>query len=108
MIGVKGYYWPPGVPRDDSLESWIKVFEIHGYRICEDAALELNFEKVAIYVTPINRAPQHVARQQMSAKWVSKLGSGADIQHDTLSGLSSELYGVPFCFMKRHRTPGAE
>jgi hypothetical protein len=22
LVGVRGYYWPPGVSRDDSLNSW--------------------------------------------------------------------------------------
>ena len=35
VIGARGYYWPPGVPRDDSLQSWLRVFELHGYRRCE-------------------------------------------------------------------------
>src|SRR5439155_859558 len=79
MIGVKGYYWPPGVARDDSLESWIKIFEIHGYRICENSELEPDVEKVAIYGSPETKTPEHVARQKKSGVWVSKLGKGADI-----------------------------
>ncbi len=65
MIGVKGYYWPPDVAREDSLESWTKVFQIHGYQICENAELESDTEKIAIYATP-NGVPQHVARQKSS------------------------------------------
>ncbi|PYV26431.1 MAG: hypothetical protein DMG27_06925 [Acidobacteria bacterium] len=107
MIGVRGYYWPPGAPRNDSLESWTKVFEIHGYQICENAQLESDSEKIATYVTA-DGVPQHVARQRRSGKWISKLGKGADIEHDTLSALSGELYGTPVRFMKRSRHPDAE
>ncbi len=108
MVGVKGYYWPPGVAKDDSLESWIKIFEIHGYRICKNAELEPDVEKVAIYGRPETKIPEHVARQKRSGVWVSKLGKGADIEHDKLEALSSDLYGVPLRFLKRTRHPEAE
>lgn len=108
MIGVKGYYWPPGVPRDDSLDSWTKVFEIHGYRICPDVSLEPDFEKIAIYVRPETGTPEHVARQKKSGAWISKLGKGADIEHATLEALMGDLYGVPSRFMKRPRIVGAD
>jgi hypothetical protein len=108
MIGVKGYYWPPGVPRDDSLDSWAKVFEIHGYRTCTDASLEPDFEKIAIYVKPETGTPEHVARQKKSGVWISKLGKGADIEHNTLEALAGDLYGMASLFMKRSRTVGAE
>lgn len=108
MVGVKGYYWPPGVARDDSLESWIRVFEIHGYRICENAGLEPDCEKVAIYGRPETNVPEHVARQKKSGVWVSKLGKGADIEHDKLEALNGDLYGVPLRFLKRPRDHGAE
>ncbi|MGA9055223.1 MAG: hypothetical protein WB763_01800 [Terriglobia bacterium] len=108
LIGVKGYYWPPGVPRTHTLNSWTKVFELHGYRICRHSELEPGFEKVALYVTPGTNIPEHVARQKASGKWVSKLGTGADIEHNTLNGLSGDFYGVPVRYMKRPRLPGAE
>jgi hypothetical protein len=108
LIGVKGYYWPPGVPRTHTLNSWTKVFELHGYRICTHSELEPGFEKVALYVTPGTNIPEHVARQKASGKWVSKLGTGADIEHNTLNGLSGDFYGVPVRYMKRPRLPGAE
>jgi hypothetical protein len=108
MVGVKGYYWPPGVPHEDSLESWTRVFEIHGYRICENAELELDAEKIAIYVSPKTGLPEHVARQRKSGIWISKMGKGADIEHSTLHALSGDLLGSPARFMKRPRHPEAE
>lgn len=50
MVGVKGYYWHPSVPREDSLSAWTQLFEIHGYRVSESADFVLGVEKVAIYV----------------------------------------------------------
>lgn len=58
---VKGYYWPPGIPKDDSLSSWVRIFEVHGFCICENGAYEPGWEKIAIYV--IDGEPAHVARQ---------------------------------------------
>jgi hypothetical protein len=108
MIGVRGYYWPPGVAKDESLESWLKIFEIHGYRLCDSADLEPDYEKIAIYGNPESLQPEHVARQKKSGVWVSKLGKGADIEHDTLAALSGDVYGEPIRFMKRPRDPKAE
>ncbi|MCI0486410.1 MAG: hypothetical protein L0229_07400 [Blastocatellia bacterium] len=62
MSGVRGYYWPPGVPKTDTIESWIRIFEIHGYSKCDSSELEVGFDKVAIYSDPDGIA-MHVARQ---------------------------------------------
>jgi hypothetical protein len=32
----KTYYWPPQVERDDTVESWMKVFALHGYQPCDN------------------------------------------------------------------------
>ena len=42
----KVWYWPPGIDRDDMLESWVKVFQLHGYAVCENASWEAGMEKV--------------------------------------------------------------
>ncbi len=39
-IGVRGYYWPPGVPREDTIQAWTKIFIIHGFEHCETGELE--------------------------------------------------------------------
>jgi hypothetical protein len=41
-------HWPPGVPSDDSLHSWVRILARHGYEPCEDSAHEAAWEKVAI------------------------------------------------------------
>ena len=48
-VGIRGYYWPPGVPHEDTVLAWVKVFEIHGFRLCEGGNLEADFEKLAIW-----------------------------------------------------------
>ena len=100
-LPIRGYYWPPGVDRDDTVESWIRVFEIHGYRVCDSAEAEEGYEKVAIYIS--NDEPTHVARQIVTGAWTSKLGTHEDITHDSLRGLAGDDYGVVEKILKRPR-----
>ena len=89
-----GYYWP--IDWDNALQSWMEVFSIHRYKPCESREFESGLEKIAIYVDE-DDVPTHVARQDMeSRKWVSKLGRGKDISHDTLdvlTGYDVDEYG---------------
>lgn len=100
LAGVRGYYWPPGVPRDDSLASWIRAFEMNAYRVCANGKLEPGVEKIAIYVDEVG-SPQHVARQLPDGTWTSKLGKREDIQHSLLESLAGDLYGKVVVFMLR-------
>src|SRR5437870_6260006 len=77
---TRGYYWP--LPSDNTLQSWMEVFRLHGYAPCESADFEAGLQKVAIYVN--EGEPTHVAKQDVeSGKWISKLGRGKDISHNT-------------------------
>jgi len=101
-VEVNGYYWPPGVP-SDTLAGWLEVFSIHGYHETDEDGLEEDFERIAIYgslKTPEYIVPEHVARQKASGTWVSKLGSGKDVEH-TLGGLEGVEYGKVVRIMKR-------
>lgn len=104
-VGVRGYYWPPSVARDDSVQSWVGVFRLHGYETCEDVILEPDTVKIAIY-SKDNVQAAHVARQLKSGKWTSKLGTGVDIEHDIVDGLGGNYYGKVVQVMKRTRYPG--
>ncbi len=99
---TKGYYWPPSIPQDDSLASWVMVFELYGYRVTDSAELEPGVEKVAIYASA-DGTPNHVARQKASGLWTSKLGKGEDIEHGTLEGLEGDEYGTVVRVMERPR-----
>ena len=94
------YYWPEGVPREVSVEAFSKAYATLGFEVCNDAALEPNVEKLAIYVTP-DCKPQHVARQLPNGLWTSKLGRLEDIEHE-LAGLDGALYGTVQLLMARH------
>jgi hypothetical protein len=92
-------YWLPNVPRQETLEAFIRVFTIVGYQVCFSPVYETNFQKIAIYV--LNEKPTHVARQLDNGKWTSKLGSNEDIIHHKLEALEGEKYGKVTTIMKR-------
>jgi hypothetical protein len=102
-VEVRGYYWPPGAGSADTMEGWIKVFEIHGYRETEDRTLESKYEKVAIYASL--DGPEHVARQKASGIWASKTGKGVDLEH-TLEALEGDFYGRVAKIMRRECKDG--
>jgi len=61
------------VPGTGALESIKNLFIPVGYSECHDASLEPGFEKIAIYAN--TDGPQHAARQLVTGRWTSKLGS---------------------------------
>ena len=93
------YYWPPEIQRTEKLESFIELFKLTGYQVCESSELEINFEKVAIY-TNAQGVPTHAARQLPNGLWTSKLGRAHDISH-TLFSMENGPYGNAVVFMKR-------
>lgn len=101
---TKGYFWPTSIRQDDTVESWAEVFRLYGYKPSANAEFEPGVEKVAIYVDDED-VPTHVAKQDVkSGKWVSKLGKGKDISHDTLEllvGDEGDEYGRVERIMER-------
>ena len=94
------YYWPPEVDRDESIDSFVRVFQHLGYEPCVDAELETGVERVAIFA--LHGAPTHAARQLPNGHWTSKLGRDVDISH-SLAGLvgANSPYGQVVVIMKR-------
>jgi len=93
-------YWPTGIPRVETLENFIRVFQSLGYEPCEDGALEDGYSKVAIYLNA-QGIPTHMARQLLSGKWTSKLGEAWDIEHQTVQGVEGKTYGQVGQYLKR-------
>lgn len=83
---VPQYHWPDGVPRDDSLENYVRVFESAGYARCEGAEREPGYEKVAIYVDE-HGAFAHAAKQREGGRWTSKMSWFEDIEHPAADSL---------------------
>lgn len=97
-------YWPDGVPREETPESFIKAYETVGYELCDNYNIEVGYEKIAIYIGKDGK-PKHAARQLNNGKWTSKLGPQHDIEHDLFSLNNSPsaipCYGEVKIFMKR-------
>jgi hypothetical protein len=89
QLHIAGYRWLPYGPYDWEISTVSKIFEMHGYSDCRlDDGLEPGFEKIAIYVD--HEQDIHVARQQESGKWTSKLGTKEDLDHYTLKALEAD------------------
>jgi hypothetical protein len=104
-----GVYWPPGVPRDLKVSSFIQAFEVIGYECCSNSDFEFGYQKVAIYALDPDETT-HMARQHFFGRgWLSKPGELEDIIHPTLESIESNLpsyvrhrgYGKVFQIMKR-------
>jgi hypothetical protein len=91
-------YWPPGVPREETVEAFRATFATLGYVICTDDQLETGYEKVALFA--LAGMPKHAARQLASGRWTSKLGPMEDIEHG-LQDLTGTVYGAVVLVMKR-------
>jgi hypothetical protein len=80
-----GLYWPPQVPRVESVDAFVQAFAIRGYAKGGADGLEPNVEKVAIYAK--HGKPAHAALQLDTGLWTSKIGIWEVIEH-TLIGLT--------------------
>jgi len=98
-VGVN--YWPSGVPFDDTLDTFQKMFRLDNYEVCNSSDFEEGIEKIAIYMRDAHVT--HAARQLQSGKWTSKIGRNIDLTHDTLRALEGPLYGDVACIMERKR-----
>ena len=97
----KESYWPRSVPNKQTIKTFIKVFQMKGFkRIADiDLSLEDGFEKVAIYA--LGTKPTHAARQLPDGNWTHKLGQNIDITA-SLNAMVGTEYGNVVCVMKRN------
>lgn len=93
-------YWPKNVPREETIHSFILAFKTLGYEPCENAELESNYEKVALYAAA-DQTPTHAARQLPNGDWTSKLGQLEDIRHGTLEEIAGTAYGEVVQILRR-------
>lgn len=96
--------WPEGVPRTESLDSFIAAFAELGFRPCDSYEFEVGLEKVALYA--FRGRPVHAARQLPDGHWTSKCGRLEDIAH-TLAGLEGSDYGTVAAVLSRPMGPSA-
>lgn len=96
-------YWPPGVPRQETLEAIRDAFATLGYVVCEKADLEPGFEKIALFADA-DGTPTHASRQLRDGAWASKLGMSEDIQL-ALTDVAGSVYGSVVLILKRVLPP---
>ncbi len=95
-------YWPPGVPRLETVQAFREAFAALGYVVCDDDQLEAGFEKIALFA--LAGMPKHAARQLSNGRWSSKLGPMEDIEH-ALADLTGMVYGSVVLVMRRPMPP---
>ena len=93
-------YWPPGVPRELTIDAFVRAFATLGYFPCDTTKNEAGIEKVALYA--IGDEPQHAARQLESGTWTSKLGNHVDVEHP-LDAVAGDQYGRVVGVLQRPR-----
>jgi hypothetical protein len=93
------YFWPNNVSRTVDVNSFIELYKLIGYEICEEHILEKSYEKIAIFLDS-HGFPTHAARQLSNGFWTSKLGCEFDIQH-TIQSMSNSVYGNARVYMSR-------
>lgn len=93
-------YWPPGVPRVETVEAFIKAFSTKNYIPCVDGTHQPNIEKVVLYVDGSGK-PTHMARQLPTGQWTSKCGPWCDISHHNPEVVAGGVYGTAAIFLAR-------
>lgn len=95
-----GLHWPSGLPRNETVETFLALYRSLGYEDCENGDIEDGYDKVAVFAL-FDGTPTHAAIFY-DGKWRSKLGPAWDISHD-LPGLNGDKYGFPQAFLKRKK-----
>ena len=106
---IRPYYWPPGVPEEETLSAFLAAFATRGYEECKDGSLEAGYERVALFANRTasgDFSPTHVARQLPDGRWTSKLGPCEDIEHVKVEDVNGPAYGTVVRFMRRARAEG--
>lgn len=101
-IDLGGYWWPPNLPKEETVQNFIDAYATIGYLKCTGPELEPGIEKVAIFVDDKN-VPTHAARQLVNGTWASKCGDFEDIEHKTLQSMEGKQYGTVHTYLKRWR-----
>ena len=96
-------YWPPLLPRNDRVETVMRLFAGEGFLVCDGDSPEPGFEKIALYAFVGQFT--HVARQLEDGRWTSKLEIREVITHPSPDSLSQGLYGSVHCIMRRPSPP---
>jgi hypothetical protein len=94
------HYWPPNIRRELDLQSFIELYQLIGYQMCNNQNLEAGLEKIAVFAFP-NGEPTHATRQLPNGYWTSKMGPWHDVEHTLNSLNNSRGYGNVAIIMSR-------
>ena len=102
---LQAYYWPPGIPRAETFDAFIRAYGTLGFNLCFDGKLEQGIEKIALFGRGESGAeiPTHAALQLESGLWTSKIGVFEDISHATVDAVDGPAYGKVICYLSRPR-----
>ena len=95
----ENYFWKDGVSLDNTISTFIQLFEQLGFTVCSNFALEKSHEKIVLFSNG-DGICSHVARQLENGLWTSKLGVSYDVMH-TLDGMEDGIYGKVVVVMKK-------
>ena len=84
-------FWPQEINRECTLQSFINLYKLIGFEVCENEKFEEGFEKIVIF-TDNNNIPTHAAKQINDSLWSSKLGGHHDVSHTKFS-----IEGCNYC-----------
>ena len=98
-----GRYWPPNVPRHETVGAFLAPLATLGYGPIATLDLDPGLEKVVLYAN--GEIPSHAARQPFSGMWSSKLGPSLDIEHNTPEAVAGGVYGEVVAILGRTRQP---
>jgi len=93
------HYWPPNVPREETIEAFVRAYGLQGYEPCAHSAAEPGRQKIAIYADGHGK-PTHASRQLPDGWWASKLGQQIDIEHE-FAALDGPAYGKVAVILSR-------
>lgn len=92
-------WWPKEVACNEEKSSLISLFEHFGFELCNSAAVEEDYDKVALFAD--EEGWTHAAKVIGENVLHSKIGTAWDIHHSGGNLFASSEYGSIFAYMKR-------
>lgn len=105
MERLPGHWWPDGVTRSPSPSALVQAFEAVGFQKTSSNTLEEGFDKVVLYKDAATEQWTHASRIIADAVEHSKFGAAWDGRHSA-NAISGDIYGFPYCYMKRRKKHG--
>lgn len=94
-------YWPRRIPFQETVGAFTQFFKLHHFELCDNASLELGWEKVALYA--LKGVPKHAVRQLPTGRWTSKMGADEVLEIPDPGVLEGDDYGQVVLYFKRKR-----